>query len=312
MSEGKNEILETRIGGLGSSDAKMCAKIGRNGVIGVSDRKRIAIMLGLDEQRQFTSAATEHGNFIESEIYKLLVAKYKNAVSNPYTKHEELSKTLGFDVFNHIDWEVKTDTKLIWFECKATNKSTDETEQEYFDQLCWHTMIGYDKAKKLGLKFELYLVHYFSVEKELTFDPIKFATKKIEIAIDLYDNDIISGLNIIANEIKNGFEYEKQEELDICELPEFLQDATYEIQSVILKQKDDNKKIELFKEQLKDFMAKNNIKSFNNEFFSIVYVADTVATKIDSKKLKSELPDIFAKYSKQSNVKSSVRLTIKE
>ena len=27
MSEGKNEILETRIGGLGSSDAKMCAKI---------------------------------------------------------------------------------------------------------------------------------------------------------------------------------------------------------------------------------------------------------------------------------------------
>ena len=64
MSEGKNEILETRIGGLGSSDAKMCAKIGRNGVIGVSDRKRIAIMLGLDEQRQFTSAATEHGNFI--------------------------------------------------------------------------------------------------------------------------------------------------------------------------------------------------------------------------------------------------------
>lgn len=306
MSE---EIIKTRVGGLGSSDAKMVAKIGRNGVISQSDKKRIAIMLGLDEQKQFTSVATEHGNFIENSIYQLLSSKYNNAVSNPYTKHDELSERYGFDIFNHIDFEVKTDKKLLWFECKATNKSIDETEQDYFEQLHWHSVIGNNKAKSLGLEFELYLVHYLDVEKEFIFDSQNFEIKKVDLH---FEQGIISkGLQIISDAIKNGFEYEKQSELYLSDLPQIWQNEAYEIQQILLRQKDEEQKIEKFKDRLKEIMSANNVKSINNDFFSITYVAETVSTKLDSKKIKAEQPDIFEKYAKQSPVKSSIRLTIK-
>jgi len=306
MSE---EIIKTRIGGLGSSDAKMVAKISRDGVISESAKKRIAIMLGLDEQKQFTSIATEHGNFIENSIYQLLKSNYKNAVSNPYTKHDELSEYYGFDIFNHIDFEVQTENKLLWFECKATNKNIEETEQDYIDQLHWHSVIGNYKAKSLGLEFELYLVHYLDAEKEFIFDSQNFEIKKVDLH---FEQGVISkGLQFISDAIKNGFEYEKKEEMLLSDLPEIWQNEAYQIQQILLRQKDEELKIETFKDKLKEIMSANNVKSIKNDFFSITYVSETVATKLNSKKLKAEQPAIFEKYAKQSPVKSSIRLTIK-
>jgi len=309
MLDEKNEITKTRIGGLGSSDAKMVAKIGRNGILGDSDRKRIAIMLGLDEQKQFTSIATEHGNFIENSIFKLLTSKYNNALSNPYTKHDMLSDKYGFDIFNHIDYEVQTNDKLIWFECKATNKNIDDTINDYIHQLQWHTVIGENKASKLCLKFELYIVHYFDVEKEFIFNSDNFEIKLIDIH---FEKEIISkGLEIISDEIKKGFEYEKRSELFLSDLPEKWQNEAYEIQQILIRKKYEEQKVEEFKIKLSEIMGKNNIKSIVNDFFSITYVSETLSTKFDSKKLMAEMPEIYEKYTKQSPVKQSIRLKIK-
>lgn len=303
-----DEIIKTRTGGLGSSDAKMVAKIGRNGCIGDSDKCRIAVMLGLDEPKQFSTNATERGNFIEDCIFQHLQSKYPNAVSNPYTKHEALSKLYGFDIFNHIDFEVKTKTKLIWFECKATNKTKDQTFNEYIDQLIYHFMIGIEKAKNLDLEFELYLVHYYDTEKEMVFDAENMTISYTDY---LPTKEIINGLEIISETIKTGFEYEKKDEFQVSDLPEIWQNECFAIQQILIRQEVEKQKIEKFKEYLAEKMQENNIKSIKNDFFGITFVAETVSTKLDSKKLKSELPEIFQKYSKQSKVKSSIRFTIK-
>ena len=63
--------------------------------------------------------------------------------------------------------------------------------------------------------------------------------------------------------------------------------------------------------QLMAAMEKYGVKSFENEDVKFTYVAATTRTTIDSTKLKKELPDVAAKYSKTSNVSASVKITVK-
>lgn len=64
--------------------------------------------------------------------------------------------------------------------------------------------------------------------------------------------------------------------------------------------------------QLIAAMEKYGVKSFENEDVKFTYVAATTRTTIDSTKLKKDLPDVAAKYSKTSNVSASVKITVKE
>ena len=304
----KENIIQTRTGGLGSSDAKMVAKIGRNGCIGESDKKRIAIMLGLEEQKQFSTTSTEYGNYIENCIFEFLKSGYKNAVSNPYTKSEKLSKKYGFGIFNHIDFEVESNTCLSWFECKAVNHDSDQTMHDYFEQFQWHYYLGLEKAKSLNKSFSLNLVHYQTEDKDSEFDSSRI---KIVPFLNCPHLDIfVQGFEIISESIKD-FHYEKSDEFQVSDLPLVWQNECEQIRQILIRQKEEEQKVENFKEQLKEIMQQNNIKSIKNDFFGVIFVAETVSTKLDSKKLKSEMPEVFEKYSKQSKVKSSIRLTIK-
>ncbi len=64
------------------------------------------------------------------------------------------------------------------------------------------------------------------------------------------------------------------------------------------------------KEALKEAFEKNGIKSWSTDGLSASYRAATTSTRIDSKRLKEELPDIYEEYSKTSNVSSSITLKI--
>jgi predicted phage-related endonuclease len=65
------------------------------------------------------------------------------------------------------------------------------------------------------------------------------------------------------------------------------------------------------RKQLETVMEQYGVKSFENDILKITYVAPTTKTSVDSKKLKEKHPDIFAECSKTSDVKGSVRITVK-
>lgn len=65
------------------------------------------------------------------------------------------------------------------------------------------------------------------------------------------------------------------------------------------------------REQLEKAMNEYGVKKFENELLSITYVGATTRTSIDSKALKKDLPEIAEKYSKVSNVKSSIKIAVK-
>lgn len=65
-----------------------------------------------------------------------------------------------------------------------------------------------------------------------------------------------------------------------------------------------------FKEQLKEAMEQTGKTSVIVDGFSAVVKKPTTRTSLDSKRLKAELPDIFEEYSKTSEVKGSITITV--
>lgn len=89
-------------------------------------------------------------------------------------------------------------------------------------------------------------------------------------------------------------------------MPALKQLQELEIQSA--KIEDIKKKL---KEDLLKAMKKHGVKKWDNEVMIVTYTDSTTRTNVDSAKLKEELPDVFKKYSKTSNVKSSIRIKLK-
>lgn len=65
------------------------------------------------------------------------------------------------------------------------------------------------------------------------------------------------------------------------------------------------------RKELQKVMDECGIKQFENDIVKITYVAPTTRESIDSKKLKADLPEIAEKYMKMTQVKGSVRITVK-
>ena len=65
------------------------------------------------------------------------------------------------------------------------------------------------------------------------------------------------------------------------------------------------------KEELKNYMVENGIKKFEDDFISLTYIAPIVRISIDTKKLKEAKPELWVEFSKKTEVKDSVRITVK-
>lgn len=65
------------------------------------------------------------------------------------------------------------------------------------------------------------------------------------------------------------------------------------------------------RKELETAMEQYDVKSFENEFIKVTYVEPTTRTSVDSAKLKKKYPSVFEECSKTSEVKGSVRITVK-
>lgn len=122
-----------------------------------------------------------------------------------------------------------------------------------------------------------------------------------------------------AQEVLRLLECEKKGEIYTQTL-ETVRDAQLaelaEVESLIKSIEERKKEAEAQAQELRaalmQAMEQNGVTSFENERIKLTYVAPTTRTSIDSAKLKKELPEIAEKYTKTSNVKASLRITLKE
>ena len=58
-------------------------------------------------------------------------------------------------------------------------------------------------------------------------------------------------------------------------------------------------------------MEQHGITKWDNDVMTITYVAASVRSSVDSKKLLKDYPEIYSEVIKKSNVKSSIRIKLK-
>ena len=71
MEDYKQDIVNTRKGGFGSSDAAMVLSVGASGTIGASANQRIAVMLGIIEKPEFHRNHAMVMGEVQIEILKI-------------------------------------------------------------------------------------------------------------------------------------------------------------------------------------------------------------------------------------------------
>ena len=122
------------------------------------------------------------------------------------------------------------------------------------------------------------------------------------------DNDI----ERLFESVRNDTEYQLPSiELNQNEITT-INNALHEIALLKAKQEEYEDIIKGFQEKLISAMEDNGVKSIENDYFKITYVAPVVKTSIDTARLKKEKPELAKEYSKESTSKASVRITMKE
>lgn len=305
--EHKQEIINTRVGGLGSSDAKMVVGIAERGQLNYADKERIAVMLGLAEKRQISTKAIELGNIIEDAVFEVFKTQFgENIVSNP---RYEIQLYLDYRVSNHIDFEISTPDELIWIEHKSTIHGINQALEDYKYQLAWHTMLGEDKALNEGKKFRLMLSHYDTNDFDGEFNADKLSIVAVP-ANRHYIDKIGKGL-LIINEALPTFEWQPNEGiLHASSLPAEINDKCEMIAAHLRKIKEMTEQVDQFKTRMCELMVANNVKSIVTDAFTITLVEQSVSTTFDKSKFAKEHPDMVAQYEKKSIRKPYVTIKL--
>lgn len=315
----KNDIINSRIGSLGSSDGKVLAAIAKNGCVQRAQVERLAIAKGLYERPNITNLAMQYGDFIENMIYDSLVQVDERWESNKCFRSQKYGRE-GLGLLVHIDFSLFDESRdkplLLWVECKATTTDIEQTYKDYKEQLYVEYVLGKELAEQLGADFKLELCHYdasvmFEDEFQLqfAFDPDKISRKKVIFKKPVFD--IASGMDIAAQYVSEMTEY-KREEIDWDYLPAEVQEQMKQVNNILVSIKEKQDSIDEFKSRFYDFLCKNEIKSVKTPYFTISRVDESVSIQFDKVRFTAEHPELAAKYQRAVKKKGYVLIKTKE
>ena len=218
-NELQKEIHNTRVGGFGSSDAKMIAQVGATGEINETMKFRIAQMLGIEPIPTFSNWFTENGNMREKQIFDYVSEHLdlgSEIKSNPYNKYDA---DFPFNVINHIDIEIDDGVSIEWYEVKTSKFGITETYNNYKEQIAWHYMILEQKAIAQNKDFALYLKLYRENYDEYSKDFNSANLTQVKITPELCSDlvriilNIRDGLALIAFNLPTIKETYKKKEI---------------------------------------------------------------------------------------------------
>ena len=326
MNEAKQEIIATRTGCLGGSDARLIQSVAEAGKIPQSAIKRLAVCKGLAEQPQFTNPAIEFGNYVESMVFESLHSQDERWQSNPCLVSTKYSRP-NCKVIDHIDFFLQDDEKkvLVLGECKATRSTFEQTHDEYKWQLLHHYLLGCEKAKELGgYKVKIMLSHYCTDGIDLTqpfeFDPSRLTVKTLRNMGKLSKSyHLAEAMDIIDTFLENFTEFYEQDEVDANLLPANVQSQFLQVAQFLHEIKEREDKVAAFKTKLYDFLSERGIRKVACDDFSFTAVAPTQQISVDYKALFTQeieakkprvAKQLKEKYKKTTNKKGYVLIHV--
>jgi hypothetical protein len=295
MKEYKQEIEATRIGCLGSSDAKMVAQIATLGNVPKSAYERLAVLKGLkDKGGHPYTEAMRFGDRIENEIFAYLNLNNDKLQSNPLWESKKYAGR-NFKCISHPDYVYENhDEKCIYvYEVKASKFTSQQVRQEYRCQLYWHHLLAMEREKALGRgwRHKLFLVHYNSLGIEdfdaHEFDVDRLTVKDVRFHIPVFDME--TGLELIDAFLDDFNEYYgEDEEIDANLLPEQVYKQFEVVCDTLGQIKQMEEDVETFKQRIYTFMLEKGIKSIKNEYFTISRVDPNESVTFDYKRFLND------------------------
>lgn len=324
MYDHKEDVINTRKGCLGGSDAKMIAQIVENGSIPKSAMKRLAVCKGLIEHENFTNKYMEMGNFIEDAIYQNLVSIDSRWQSNPCLVSKKFSRP-NVKIIDHIDYMLQDDEKKVLTigECKSTRLNFKQTKEEYMWQLRHHWLLASEYAKELGgYKVVLQLVHYstegLELDEPFEFDPSRLTVKNLKgMEKEVKNYNLSQGADMINEFLETFNEYYEDDEVPYELLPTKVKTQFDQITTALAEIKEREDKVAQFKEKLYEFLVQKNVKGIRSDAWSITRVDATETSSFDAKKFLEEYtkehPTLASRLKKKYNkvVKRKGYVTIK-
>lgn len=298
----KADVISTRTGCLGSSDAKLLAQVDSLGSIPQSAYKRLAVCKGLIENENITNAAMQYGDFVENQIFTHLSHSDERYKSNPCWVSDKYSRK-NVKCIDHIDIMLADEEKHILYawEVKASRYSFEQVRQDYKAQLYHHSLMAREQAHKLGRKWKakVFLVHYdtsgVDLDMPFTFDAGRMTIKEVKFINPVFD--LGRAMDIVDDYLENLEFYTENEIIPATLLPEKIQEQFMHIADIMRQIKKHEEQVDAFKQKLYEFMVDKGIKSISGEDYSFTVVAPSMASSFDA---KSFLADYEKKYPRKA------------
>ena len=320
----KEEIVASRKGFLGASDAMLISKVANLGYVPSSCNERLAILKGLYEKTDdFKTEAMAKGDTIENQIFDMLHSQDERWQSNP--RYESIKfKRKNLNLLTHIDFQlIDEENKVVtWVECKATNKDLNTAKKTYKGQLYVENTLGreFTLSKGKNWKFNLKLCHYDTNGYDGILNP-----DKIEMSVMRYGRppfNIPKTMNIINDYLETFTEYHEDGVVPMktTDLPQVIQEKMALCMEYWQNENTEEykhyeemlKAVKDFKEYMYGAMIDMNITERIDfvdlgKSMKLKLPYDTV--KFDTKKFKEEHKTLYKKYSYISKVKGSVLIS---
>lgn len=288
------EIKNTRVGGLGGSDAALVLKVGMNGLAALSatDHKRLAIMLGLKTQEDWGGNAYTNAGHAFEDYAKHYLPFGEMTVEREAVMQAEMAR--NFKVFAHADFLLNGSTVI---ECKFAQGTTQSIATKYAAQLQWYYLLGASNVRLFhGIgsadPFEVYETNLLIIERDE-------ATIKA----------LLNGLQILDEAIGSGWKPEVIEKCDLDVTPEIVQRAFCLLEKVKEKEKELAAEKEEAQQVLISYMCNFDFSSIRKaETKHTVTLTKAGVTKtFDTKKLAAEHPELdLGRYYKISQRSASL------
>ena len=290
------EIQQTRVGGLGGSDAAIVYKIGLSGMKALTktDMKRLAVMTGKAEQENWGgNAYTDAGHQFEDYAERVL------PLGDNYEREKVFEQKLArnFRTFAHADFATGDNLENV-IECKYVQAKTETVAERYNAQLQWYYMLGATSVT---------LYHGWGMVEP--FEPEIGEVMEIE-RDDEFIKILLAGIKTLDSALEKGWEPDAYEKEDVANTPEAVQRAFEKLMTIKAQKaelaKQENEASEIVKRYIEEW-GLSSIFSNGEIRHTVSYSRASVSLTFDAEKFLKEHPEFDRpEYYKKTNRKSSI------
>ena len=306
----KEDIVQSRVGHLGSSDAKILKQVADIGFVPSPAYKRLAVCKGLIEHQDIPrTAAIVTGDIVEAELYEMLHDTDSRWESNPCWISKKYARK-NFSLLSHPDIVRKDDERkvLTIVEVKTTKFSFEKTRDTYANQLYIHWLIGNEKVKEFGngwtvkLQLAVYNTEGLDLENGIEFNPERLTVRDVRMGMATVF-DVGKACDIIDEFLETFNEY-YEDEVDGNLLPEKVKAEFDQVTTFLTEINEREKKVEDFKKKLTEFMISKGIKGIKTDAWAITLVNESESVSVDYKsifanEIEAKKPRVANKLKKQ-------------